>query len=330
MPETTGEVAKADKPPSRKAMPPFEALRAFDAVARLGGVRKAAQWLDRDHAVISRHLRSIEAWTGVHLLERTPSGIVLTEEGKHYHEAVARAMDGIARATLDLVNRGHHERLQIWCVSGFALYWLSGHVGAFEADNRGVDMELRPTDASPDFGSYEADVDIRFQAIYEGAAETNSLLRSAVIARAAIIAVASPEYLKAAAAIATPRDLLEHQLLHESTFETWANWLSSYGVDENVNLTGPRLWQGHLTIDAARHGRGIALANHLTAASDLGAGRLVEIGADDPAFLPRRLGEYVMCARRDRWDDPVLRRFRQWLSRTIATELPQLNPASAG
>ncbi|WP_155895829.1 hypothetical protein [Kordiimonas gwangyangensis] len=29
--------------PSRKALPPFEALRAFDAVARLGGIRKAAQ-----------------------------------------------------------------------------------------------------------------------------------------------------------------------------------------------------------------------------------------------------------------------------------------------
>ena len=55
--------------PSRKSLPPFEALRAFDAVARLGGVRRAAQVLCRDHAVISRHLRTIEAWTGATLIE---------------------------------------------------------------------------------------------------------------------------------------------------------------------------------------------------------------------------------------------------------------------
>ncbi|MFH0296428.1 LysR family transcriptional regulator [Bradyrhizobium sp. 31Argb] len=35
--------APALNPPSRKSIPPFEALRAFDAVARLRGVRRAAQ-----------------------------------------------------------------------------------------------------------------------------------------------------------------------------------------------------------------------------------------------------------------------------------------------
>jgi hypothetical protein len=39
----SGEEKIAQQPtaslPSRKALPPFEALRAFDAVARLGGVR---------------------------------------------------------------------------------------------------------------------------------------------------------------------------------------------------------------------------------------------------------------------------------------------------
>ena len=47
--------APGQQPPQRKALPPFEGLRAFDAIARLGGVRKAAKWLDRDHAVLSRH-----------------------------------------------------------------------------------------------------------------------------------------------------------------------------------------------------------------------------------------------------------------------------------
>jgi DNA-binding transcriptional LysR family regulator len=95
---------------SRRALPPFETLRAFDAIARLGGVRKAAQYLCRDHAVVSRHLRAIEDWTGTKLIQRTPAGSVLTEDGVRYHRDIASALDLIARATVDLIKRGSQSQ----------------------------------------------------------------------------------------------------------------------------------------------------------------------------------------------------------------------------
>ena len=98
---------------SRRALPPFETLRAFDAVARLGGVRKAAQYLCRDHAVVSRHLRAIEEWTGTQLIQRTAVGSVLTEDGTRYHRDIASALDIIARATIDLIKRGDNRGLDI-------------------------------------------------------------------------------------------------------------------------------------------------------------------------------------------------------------------------
>src|SRR5690348_18233880 len=91
--------------PSRKALPPFESLRAFDAIARLGGVRRAAQYLLRDHAVVSRHLRTLEDWTGAKLIERTPAGVVLTDDGRRYHKHIAAAMDTIAEGTVELMRR---------------------------------------------------------------------------------------------------------------------------------------------------------------------------------------------------------------------------------
>ena len=95
---------------SRRALPPFVTLRAFDAIARLGGVRKAAQYLCRDHAVVSRHLRAIEVWTGTQLIRRTPAGSVLTEDGVRYHRDIASALDLIARATVDLIKRGSQSQ----------------------------------------------------------------------------------------------------------------------------------------------------------------------------------------------------------------------------
>ncbi|TNE64773.1 MAG: LysR family transcriptional regulator [Alphaproteobacteria bacterium] len=322
----------ADKPkrssihqglPPRKALPPFEALRAFDAVARLGGIRKAAQGLERDHAVISRHIRTVETWTGTTLVERTPTGIALTDKGRQYHALIAEAIDTIAGATLDLMKRSDNQPLQIWCMPGLAFHWLTGRLGAFEAAYPGVDIEVRPTDTSPDLTANEADVDIRFVQQYGTPFHLPQGIRSLELAHLPIIGVASPAYLEKHPAIERPQDLAEHQLLHEEGFQPWQDWLAAHGVDvEDLDLGGPLLWQGHLTLDAARHGRGIALSNHLVAAGDLAAGRLIEVGAGNPLFEGFTPATYMFMARADRWEQPSVRRFRSWLHTAIAKEVP--------
>lgn len=311
--------------PSRKALPPFEALRAFDAIARLGGVRKAAQYLCRDHAVVSRHLRAIEDWTGAKLIERTPAGVVLTEEGKRYHKHVALAMDTIADATIDLMRRGDNHRLYIRCMPAFALHWLSRRLGDFEETNPGLDIELRPANRTPEFLSHETDVEIRLIPSYGAPFELPPTLRSIEMATVPIVAVASQGYLNASPPICEPRDLLHHQLLHEENFDRWAMWLAAHGVHDDVDLTGPRLWQGHLTLDAARYGRGIALTNHIVGADDFASGRLIEVGRNNERFRPHAMGTYHLIARADRWDATVIRRFREWLLASVVRDRRGVN-----
>ncbi|MBZ6378526.1 hypothetical protein B5C34_12440 [Pacificimonas flava] len=315
----------AKNPPERKALPPFEALRAFDAVARLGGIRRAARWLSRDHAVVSRHLRVIETWSGVKLVDRTPAGVVLTEAGRVYHKALACALDDIAHATLDLLNQGQHNRLVVWSSPGFALHWLSRRLNEFERKVPGLDIEVRPADSSPDFASHQADIDIRFVATYEDELDDNPALRHEPIAEAEIIAVASRAYRDEQPSVKSPSDLLQHQLLHESGYTNWEEWLKSYGVDTEGKVTGPRLWQGHLTMDAAHHGNGIALANTLVARAELESGALVNMAANKPEF-PRRTGQYVLIARKDRWNDSLVRRFRGWLKDRLLKDMPDVAP----
>lgn len=313
------------KLPSRKALPPFEALRAFDAVARLGGVRKAAQALCRDHAVVGRHLRAIEEWTGATLIQRTPAGVVLTEDGRHYHAQIQKAIDAIAAATIDLMKRNEDHCLQTWCMPAFALHWLIGHLRSFEEANPGLDVELRPTDEEPDFSRQEADVDIRLMPTFQGAMQFPPNVRALEMARPAIIPVASPAYLARSKAIEHPRDLLHHRLIHEDDVDNWRVWFAENGVDDDVELSGPRLWQGHLTLDAARRGRGIALTNHFVAAEDLAAGRLIDVSAGKPEFKPVKLWAYMFVARADRWDYAPIERFRHWLLSTIARESARLD-----
>jgi DNA-binding transcriptional LysR family regulator len=310
---------------SRRALPPFETLRAFDAIARLGGVRKAAQYLCRDHAVVSRHLRAIEDWTGTKLIQRTAAGSVLTEDGVRYHRDIASALDIIARATVDLIKRGDNHCLHIRCMPGFALHWLSGHLGDFEKANPGLDVELQPANRSPEFLSADTDIEIRFIGTYRPPLQLPPHLRGVEIARAPIVAVASKAYLSSAPTIREPGDLLAHQLLHEQDSDGWRRWLAAHGVAEEGELPGPRLWQGHLTLEGARFGRGIALTNALIVAEDIAAGRLVDVAQQRPAFVTQT-GIYHFIARADRWQSRVIERFRHWLTATIAKEHPELVP----
>ncbi len=323
MPTETPDISSfSTSLPPRKALPPFEALRAFDAVARLGGIRKAAQGLERDHAVISRHIRTMEAWTGAILVERTPTGIVLTEQGKQYHAQVAAAIDALANATLDLMKQSSEEAIQVWCMPGLAFHWLTGKLAAFEDAYPNVAIDVRPTDTSPDLLANEADVDIRFIPQYGTPYHIPQGVRVLELASLPIIGVASPEYIETSPPLESPDDLINHQLVHEEGYEVWRDWLHAHGVSIDTEFSGPLLWHGHLTMDAARHGRGIALSNSIVASEDIKAGRLVDVTENKPAFGNNTPGKYLFMARADRWDLPSVRRFRTWLHTAIAKEIP--------
>lgn len=73
-----------------------------------------------------------------------------------------------------------------------------------------------------------------------------------------------------------PSDFLDLPLLHEASTLYWQHWLEYSGVADFPILRGPRLWHAHLTIEAARLGQGVALANTLLVEQDLATGTLVE------------------------------------------------------
>ncbi len=305
---------------NRKSLPPFATLRAFEAVGRLSGIRRAAQALNLDHAVVSRHLRSLEEWAGVQLIHRRHGNATLTAEGAKYHARVTAALAEIADATTELVCQRETNRLNIWCVPGLASQWLTSRLSEFQLSNPGLELELHPTDGSPDFNRYEADVDIRYIAGNDpiSCATTCGGVRRFEIARPPVLAVASPACMASLPPIRTPADLLQAPLLHEESHRQWQAWFALHGVEAPATLQGPRLWHAHLTIEAARRGQGVALANPFLLSDDLTQGRLISLlscSEHDDA-----LGSYVFSARADRWQSAAVVRFRRWLKHAISSE----------
>lgn len=291
-----------------RMIPPFAAIRAFDAVAHHGGIRRAASALSRDHAAVSRQLRALEDWLGITLIDRATG--TLTAVGQKYHKRIVRALDEIDAASREASGRESDGTvLKIWCVPGFASRWLSVRLGQFQMLHPEIDVELRPADRRADLLHNEADADIRY--LVNGAPEPGPGLRMVEIARPPVTPVASPAYLATAPRPETLEDLLKLRLLHEEDYSEWTTWFAAQGLSVADRITGPRLWHAHLTIDAAIRGEGVALANTYLVAQELEANALALVapGAVDIAF-----GAYVFTSRDERWRNRGLKLFREWLT----------------
>jgi DNA-binding transcriptional LysR family regulator len=294
-----------------KALPPFAALRAFEAVARLGGIRKAAESLRLDHAVVSRHIRLLEEWLGVPLFTRSNGRLQLTEAGRGYHLRVSSALVELASATSDLVQQGDQRSIRVWCVPGFATQWLSIRIAEFEELHPHFSIELRPTDEPADLLMHEADVDIRFYGDQWPPEPGGRGLRHLELARPPIMAVANSEVAARLGASVNVEQLLGAPLLHEENDEQWRAWFRCNGVEIATKIPGPLLWHAHLAVAAARAGRGIALASTYLIDRDLHSGELVELDFCSPTRPV--IGAYIFVAREDRWSLPVVAELRRFL-----------------
>lgn len=261
------------------------------------------------------------------LFDRAHGNTVLTAEGFRYHARVTAALAELSDASIELIRANEGAHLSICCVPGFASEWLMSRLKNFQEANAGLDLELHPTDHSPDFSRYEADVDIRYVqgAPTISAATMTGGVRRFEIARPPVCAVASPEYAAKLLPIHGASALLNAPLLHEESHQQWRAWFAMHGIETPDTLPGPRLWHAHLTVEAARRGQGVALANPFLFGDDLNTGRLVDLLA--PSEQQVTLGSYVFSARADRWQSPAIVRFRHWLKNAVAEACAP--PASA-
>lgn len=295
----------------RGGLPPFAALRAFDAVGRLGGIRKGAAGLGLDHTVISRHIRLLEDRLGTPLFDRSSGRFALTAEGMHYHGRVSAALNELSSATSEIQRPDNKTSIRLWCVPGFAAQWLSAALIQFESAHPEFRVELRPTDIAADLLNHEADVDIRYYGDDWLPKPGGRGSKAIELARPAVFPVASPDVATSLGRLNSVQQLVDATLLHEEHDEQWRAWLRVQGVSVEGKIEGPVLWHAHLAIAAARSCRGVALANKFLVAQELQDGSLVRLSI--PGEREACVGSYIFEAREDHWSMPILRQLRRFI-----------------
>src|ERR1700712_3762329 len=113
-------------------LPPLNALRAFEAAARLGSFKAAAAELGVTHGAVSQQVRLLEDWLRAPLFERSNRRVTLTPAGRVYLCEVGQALDRVASATAKYGEIGT-TILRVNAPATFSLRWLVPKIAEFQA-----------------------------------------------------------------------------------------------------------------------------------------------------------------------------------------------------
>ncbi|MGE4248066.1 MAG: LysR substrate-binding domain-containing protein [Parvibaculaceae bacterium] len=284
----------------RKSLPPLHSLIAFEAAARLSSFSAAAQELNISQAAVSQQIRTLEENLNLTLFDRTHRTVQLTPAGRNYQHTVAMALEHLAMATRDLrVTRGR-VRLTVAADQSMAWMWLAPRLAHFQENHPSISVRLVASDLESDCLVNTVDV-----ALIHGDGKWPGRQATLLFAEE-VYPVCSETYLKSAPALASPRDLAMHRLLHlEDDHWNWMNWrmwLTENGVDLAAERDGLTVNNYPLLIEAAKKSQGLALGWNGLVDAELAQGALLRPLAQS---VSTRFGYYIVWPEQERLPDPV-------------------------
>jgi LysR family glycine cleavage system transcriptional activator len=286
----------------------MQALRAFEAAARMRSLTRAAESLHLTHGAISHQIKSLEADFGVRLVERSGRGIRLTDEGERFATRLRAVLSDLGDAVREVTERANPRQLRVSVMPSFAARWLLPRIGKFFAKHPEIDLDISANNALADFRREDIDIAIR-----HGLGDWPGLISEHVLDDATF-PVCSPR-LANGRLPARPADLSRYTLLR-SEGESWKSWFEAAGLDWPEPTRGPMFSDSSHTMQAAIDGQGIALARSSLLGNDVHNGVLVRL-FDIVVALPRK---YFLVYPPRLADSPKLAPFRKWLFDEVAAE----------
>ena len=289
--------------------PSMTALRALDAVARLGSVSGAAEELNLTRSAVSHRIITLEQRLGFSLTERTGRGIKLTYRGERYAREIQRILSEVQQAGSQYEEEQVTGRLCVSCNPGFASFWLCQHIDGFLNQYPQVKLHVISPRTPNDTSSMEADVFISY-----GTGEWPNQIIQQIVALH-FFPVCSPQLLNAKGGLKQPSDLVNYTLLHMSDHADWRLWLGAVGRNKVDFTSGVVFSDATCAVSAGMAGKGVVMGDNLLSADGLRRGLLVR--PFDISIQSNR--GYFLVTDPLKAERPVVRAFSDWLTAEVAT-----------
>ncbi|VXB68945.1 LysR substrate-binding domain-containing protein [Pseudomonas sp. 8O] len=281
-----------------KHWPPLNALRGFEAAARLGSFHKAAEELHLTQSAISQQIRSLESFLEQPLFFRNGRSVALTDAGFDLLSTTQSLLQQLAVGIRRLEQYRKPNQLVVNSTPAFARHWLVPRLGEFHRLHPEVDLWLFTSDEVPDMTTQTIDIAVRDDLSAQAECSFRVLLEDR------LYPACHPRLLAAPAS--------ERTTLHGEREMDWSHWQVQGGEDIGQRNQGLNFSDPGLLLDAASQGLGIALVSELLASDLRSQEQLVPLSSRQV-----RGPRWAWLVHRDSEHDPLAQSFCHWLEQRL-------------
>lgn len=283
---------------------PLNALRSFEASARLRSFTRAGDELNVTQAAVSHQVKLLEQRLGVVLFKRLPRGLMITAEGEALLSVLGDAFDRMAEMLGRLEDGQIREVMMVGAVGTFAVGWLLPRLAEFQVLNPLIDLRLSTHNNRVDMAAEGLDFAIRFgDGAWYG-------LNAEPLFEAPLSPLCTP---KIAATLSAPDDLMQCTLLRSYRESEWPSWFAAAGTPHPPPLVRSITFDSSLAMmEAATQGAGVALAPPRMFERQLAMGSIVQ-----PFSITTSLGRYWLTRQMPRVPSAAMLTFRDWLQDAV-------------
>lgn len=258
-------------------LPPLNALRAFEAAARLQSMTLASKELHVTHGAISKQIRILEEYLGFALFVRLHKKVGLTDEAQRYLPHVQAALQTLSSATGDLRRQSTRpQTLAINVLPSLTINWLIPRMEQFKSLHHHLYVDLSIGDFAVDFNQGRYDIAIRSSTVIPKGVNYIKLMDED------LCLVCAPSL---APKLKTIADINHVTLLkHTTRPELWDYWAKKVGLVLTQEQTFG-VEHFYMLSQAAASGMGAALIPRFFIEEQLSNGSLV-IPFDAPFISP--------------------------------------------
>ena len=287
-------------------LPPLNALRAFEAIARHLSFAKAADELHVTPAALSHQIRALEEQLGLPLFHRRTRSIELTDAGRLIFPGLHAGFESVRGAIGQLERTREGNVLVISATPGLVAKWLMPRLWRFLHAHPDIDARVSASMKLADFAAEGVDVAIRLSK------DTHPDLHAERLFNDSVLPVCSPRLVEQG--LRSVADLPRFPLIHYDIPMSmhapplWADWFAVAGLRGDATR-GLKVNVADHALDAAVAGAGVSLSFKLIASDDVHSGRLVTPFGPE---LPLASGYNFVCPKGQE-KRPSVRAFRDWL-----------------
>lgn len=287
---------------------PLDALRVFEAAARLLSFTRAAETLGMTQAAVSWRIRDLEERLGRALFVRGARQVALTPEGERLSSAATEAVSLLRRAVTEVIDADQGV-LAITTLQTMATQWLATRLGAFQLANPDLAVRVGTSSTLSTLNEDRLDMAIRFGSGRWPGLESRFLMPG-------VFTPLCTPAMRDRLNLTRPEDLKHAQLIGDPS--EWTAWFAAAGVTPADAAAPPRLTADNqaMEVAAAMGDQGVSLGSPILYTREIELGLLARPFTETVALAEG----YWVCYPPGRRLQSKIARFRDWILATARAD----------